>query len=442
MTSDEIFDLLERIKEARGNAKIELLKEHADNDQLRAVLMAALNPFIRYGLTSIAKGEGEGVFTDWTVRMLDQLANRQLTGSAAQGTADKEAKRLTPKSAELLQRIIKKDLRCGLAAKSVNKAIPKLIPSFDCMLASKYTEKAVKQWPAHIEPKLDGVRVLGVVVQGSNGVDVTFYSRTGREYPALDHMKEALASVTQAYDRALGDGLGSFVFDGEALSGGFNDTVSSVRKKGEQAKDAVFHIFDMLPLSVFEEQKGSMVLWKRREHLESWFEHVGPGQPFKLVPAYKANSHDEILAFYNSFRSRGLEGVIVKDTGGSYEYKRSKGWLKIKDCQSVDVQVVDAFEGTGKYENRLGGITVDLNSVRVNVGGGFSDAQRKELWHAYQCDRQRCIDGEDGMPVDDFELLNKLVEVEYHEITPDGSLRHPRFVRFRDDKRLEDGPGV
>ena len=28
----------------------------------------------------------------------------------------------------------------------------------------------------------------------------------------------------------------------------------------------------------------------------------------------------------------------------------------------------------------------------------------------------------------------KVIEVKYHEVTPDGSLRHPRFYRWRDDK--------
>lgn len=30
-----------------------------------------------------------------------------------------------------------------------------------------------------------------------------------------------------------------------------------------------------------------------------------------------------------------------------------------------------------------------------------------------------------------------MIEVEFHEVTPDGSLRHSRFNRFRDDKQDE-----
>ena len=37
-------------------------------------------------------------------------------------------------------------------------------------------------------------------------------------------------------------------------------------------------------------------------------------------------------------------------------------------------------------------------------------------------------------------VIGRLIEVKYHEITPDGSMRHPRFARVRD--LLEKGEKV
>jgi ATP-dependent DNA ligase len=105
--------------------------------------------------------------------------------------------------------------------------------------------------------------------------------------------------------------------------------------------------------------------------------------------------------------------------------------MKMKAEETLDLTVVDAFEGTGKYEGKLGGLTVLHEGLRVNVGSGFSDQQREEFWELYDEDMQRrkeCGDrGEDAVDT----LLGAVAEVQYHEVTPDGSLRHPRFVRFR-----------
>ena len=72
----------------------------------------------------------------------------------------------------------------------------------------------------------------------------------------------------------------------------------------------------------------------------------------------------------------------------------------------------------------LGGFIGNFNGVEVRVGSGLSDNDRVDFWG-----RREQIRGD-------------LMEVEYHEVTPDGSLRHPRFARFRDDKPHSDGPGV
>ena len=145
------------------------------------------------------------------------------------------------------------------------------------------------------------------------------------------------------------------------------------------------------------------------------------------MPRYLASSYDEVQFYYNAFRTAGQEGAIVKPLDGVYVKKRSYAWLKIKGEETNDLFITGAFEGTGKYEGMLGGVIVDFNGVAVRVGGGLSEAQRVELWADYQND---ITPGKGPFHL----LLGKMIEVEAHEVTPDGSLRHPRFVRFRSDK--------
>ena len=84
--------------------------------------------------------------------------------------------------------------------------------------------------------------------------------------------------------------------------------------------------------------------------------------------------------------------------------------------------LIGAEEGSGKYEGILGAIIIDFNGVEVNVGGGFSDEQRVDLWKMYH----------------EGTLVGKVVEVWFHEVTPDKSMRHPRFKWFREDKDAYD----
>lgn len=407
VTSDDIYEVLAQVSEASGAAKGEVLRQN-DSQMLRNVLKIALNPFLTYGLnvTPIINQNGCSHFEDvGAFELLEKLAARELSGGAARDEVDHAFNMMSPNSSRLLAMIINKDLRCGIGASTVNKVFKGLVPTFSCMLAAKYDEKSIKKWPVRIEPKLDGVRVLAFV----DGHKATFYSRSGKEYTTFDHLSYALV---KAFKRAqLSE---AYVFDGEVLSGEFNKTVSEVRRKDEQATDAEFHIFDLMPLSQFASLGTTSKQVDRRRHLKAWFENVDEADPLNLIPQYIASSHDEVLVFYSQFRSRGLEGVIVKDPDAPYHFKRNKAWMKIKDCQSVDIRVVGVFEGTGKYEGMLGGLIVDHSGVQVNVGGGFSDQQRKEFWQLRD------------------EVIGRLAEVEFHEETADKSLRHPRFIRLRD----------
>jgi DNA ligase-1 len=117
----------------------------------------------------------------------------------------------------------------------------------------------------------------------------------------------------------------------------------------------------------------------------------------------------------------GYEGIMIKDIDAPYECKRSVAWLKLKPFIEVSLSVVAVEEGTGKNVGKLGALVCegvdDGKAIRVNVGSGFSDANRDDYWDS----RSR--------------LLGHVVEVRADAVTQnqDGtySLRFPRFKGFR-----------
>ena len=74
------------------------------------------------------------------------------------------------------------------------------------------------------------------------------------------------------------------------------------------------------------------------------------------------------------------------------------------------------MEGTGKHSEKLGSVCIDFNGVDVSIGSGFSDDLREKIWS------------------DQSSFIGRTIEVRYQEVTPDGSLRFPTFVCFRNDR--------
>jgi DNA ligase-1 len=118
----------------------------------------------------------------------------------------------------------------------------------------------------------------------------------------------------------------------------------------------------------------------------------------------------------------GYEGIMIKDLEAPYECKRSKAWLKLKPYIEVSLTVVALEEGTGRNEGKLGALICegedDGKFIRVNVGSGYSDEQRDEIWQ------------------NQSSVTNMVIEVRADAATKSQdsdvwSLRFPRFQRFR-----------
>lgn len=448
MLSKEIHNTLVRTASKKTiKAKIEYLKNYAEDPEMVEVIKLAHSPFVTFGigksgitavLETLGRQVGSSNFSDETWELLEQLANRHLTGNLAQGAICEEMEELNRESQDLLAMILQKDLATGLQASSYNKMVPgkKLVPEYKVALAHKFADRADKvTYPTAVEVKLDGMRIIAEATFDEDAATfshIQFRSREGLAIDSLDYLKPCVAELaSQLADKNTALYEEGVFIDGEVVvDDNFKSTISQLKKSDHAVTHPVYTVFWAQSLEGFRKGvKSGMTYIKMRQLFNSlkassglsFTPHQNVHAKLNINPSYMVNSEAEVHKIYANARERNLEGVIVKPLNGQYEYKRTASWLKMKDKQTLDLVVTGFEEGTGKYVNMLGKLIVDYKGKAVKVGSGLTDDQRSEIWD------------------DPESYLDEIIEVSFHEVTPDGSLRHPVFEGFRIDKSTPDG---
>jgi DNA ligase-1 len=399
------------------------------NDIFFAGCRLALDSMITFGLKQIPEkrdADGPGLPWDTFSDIVERLVDRTLTGNAARDTVAEMMSEAT--QAEWngwYRRILIKDLRCGVSEKTINKVVEKInsnyiVPTFACQLAHDSANHEGKlQGQKLIEVKLDGVRVITIVWPDGR---VLQFSRNGKELVNFEHIKQELALNANTFTEPM-------VLDGEVMSSSFQDLMKQVhRKDNVAASDAVLWLFDALPLSAFEAGVYRVKQRDRSRWLHDWYDNKLTKSMANIRCLDQATIDLDTAEGQNLFRmynksavENGFEGIMIKDLDAAYECKRSVAWLKLKPFIEVSLNVQTLEEGTGRNVGRLGALVCsgsdDGKNITVNVGSGFSDADRDQFWR------------------DRDSVVNQIVEVRADAVTQnqDGtySLRFPRFLRFR-----------
>lgn len=267
-----------------------------------------------------------------------------------------------------------------------------------CMLAAQFEEKRIQEWPVIVEPKHDGIRTLVVCGDGN----IKFLTRNANHLPSIQHLED---HFLRWKDGSL------LVFDGECTVEGetFTDGSGLLRRLSEKADKAILTLFDVQKVGDVND---------RRAFIESYFPHG----PIHLTQQLLANSVEEIRAIYKRYRAAGHEGAIIKIPSSTYMFRRHWSWMKMKAVETYEVTIYDIYEGKGKYVGMMGGFWCKTETGIVKVGGGWDDAQRQKMW-----ERWHYGDFHDG-------LMGAVIEITGQEKSKKGSVRHPNFVKFRDDK--------
>ncbi|MCS7106798.1 MAG: ATP-dependent DNA ligase [Acidilobaceae archaeon] len=206
----------------------------------------------------------------------------------------------------------------------------------------------------------------------------------------------------------------------------------------------------------------------RREVLESIVE---PSESWEIAKYKVVEEAEEVEKFFLEAVEQGAEGIMVKAIHDKSVYTAgARGWLWVKykrDYKSemidtVDLVVVGAFYGTGKRGGKLSSLLMaaydpeeDMFKTVCKMATGFTDEELDRMNEMLK-DKiipQRHPRVDSRMKPDVWVVPHYVAEVLGAELTlspihtcglnavKEGvgvSIRFPRFVRWREDKRPED----
>ncbi len=301
----------------------------------------------------------------------------------------------------------------------------KLEDYIPAMLA-KESDKPFSKEDWIYEIKWDGYRAIAEI----NNKDVKLYSRNGNSF--LSTYPEVVEELSKMELNA--------VLDGEivVLNEEGNPDFQKLQDFGLNRNFPLhYYVFDLLWLK--GKKLYSMPLIQRKELLAEIIEKN---------PVIKFSDHVEESGeeFFEVIKEKNLEGIMAKRKGSEYyPGKRSADWLKIKHHKTEEAIIAGftAPRGGRKYFGALvlGTIINGKLTYAGHTGSGFNTEVLKDMHAKLQPLIRENSPFNDkvktNMPVTWVEP-EYICEIKFSEWTSDGKLRHPIFLRLREDKTVKD----
>jgi hypothetical protein len=399
------------------------LQENEGNELLREVIRLALDPFTQFYQRKIPEytpNTGNTASLSAILPGLFDLSHRLVTGHAAIHHLQIMLEAVSEDDAKVIERIIKKDLKCGVSVATANDVWMGLIKEYPVMLCSAFDQKLVDkiEFPAYVQLKEDGMRFNAIVRDGK----CEFKSRNGKTIDLLGNLEDEFVEMSHGIDCVF-DGELLVKIDGKIADRQTGNGILNKANKGTiseaEAAMVTATVWDMIPYMYFIDGYCPVSYITRFMRLQECTNL----KRIELVPSFMVDSLDEAKAIFEQYLIDGKEGIILKTLNGEWEDKRSKNQIKFKGELECDLVVTGIEPGTGKYAGLLGSLICASsdNVIIVNVGSGLKDEQRQSL-------------GSD--------TIGKVVAVKYNARikNKDGgeSLFLPIFVEIRDDKTEAD----
>ena len=428
----DVLSILEAVAAVPGkNDKLAILEANKENPDLKTAVYLALNGLISFyikKLPTATKYEGNYTLSAALALLPIVLAGRQKTGNAAIEWVQHLLEQCSERDAEVVRRVIGRDLRMGAGDGSADKVWPGMVPRFAVMLATSFSDKALAKikYPAYAQLKADGSRTQAIV--NLDAQTVSFWTRKGNEvFLSKETADKMLAIFPESWS-------GSWVVDGEVVSltedgvvdratgnGIYNKAVKGSINPDEEA-NLNFQVWDLIEYNQWQSGKGSVDYQTRLSALRE----LNHTKFTTVIETHIVNNLDEAVVIYEKYIEQDLEGIILKNMHGVWEDSRSKDQVKFKQVMSADLEIMEVMPGKEgkKYAEMAGALRCATSCRQLFVdASGMSDDEREWFW----ANRET--------------IRGTIAELEYNGIVKRRgsdvySLFLPRFIVLRKDKTI------
>ena len=208
------------------------------------------------------------------------------------------------------------------------------------MLAHKYNEDKA-DYPAFIQPKLDGVRCL-FTAKGA-------FSRANNKFMNIEHIEQALKPFFAKNPTAILDGE----LYNHGLKDDFEKIISLVKKKkptdndrAEAAELVQYHIYDVASMTIGTYTDRYLFILAEQS--------LKNKACLQIIDNNLVLDFDDAVVMHKKNLKLGYEGSIYRTPSGKYKGTRSWDLMKFKDFNDTEATIIGYEIGKGKRQGTLG----------------------------------------------------------------------------------------
>ena len=307
------------------------------------------------------------------------------------------------------------------------------MPDFTPPMLATLSKEAFSDPAWVFEPKLDGQRSL-------------LWRRRSTVRLITRNQKDRTARYPDLVEAAKRATSAPLIADGEIVA--FQGEVTSFSRLQERMQNArpsashvaavplFFYLFDLIWFDGYD--LSALPLLARKSILRRAIVFEDPIR-------FSDHLEEDGEVAFRAACEKGWEGLIAKRAAAPYTHARSRDWLKLK-CVNEQELVVLGWTDPQGGRSGLGALLVgyhESGELRFGgkVGTGFDHRELTMLITRLRPLEQPApaLLERKGLPRKGVHWVRPelVAQVGFSEWTPDGKLRHPRYIGLRDDKRPE-----
>ena len=380
-----IYNILREISDdSSSNGKMQILSKYSDDALLRRVLYMAYSKRIKFYIKQIPEyknGDSESSNLSDVIDDIEKyLCNRIYTGDDARLFLSHKLASLNKEDSNILERIIKKDLRIGMGSRNINKVIDGLIETTPYQGAKPYSAKLVDNLFKKNEYLLSNIKMDGrycncIIRSGEYELE----SRQGE--PTIINNSKFLYELPKFKDCVLNGELTMYDFKNNKklpryLSNGIIASIIDIEKKRkirseedtnkeivdfeyktlmsiEDALDMiVYTLWDIIPIECYFQKYCDTPYEDRFSELNDIIKSNNFERIFMISNKIVYNKSEALDHFTEAINDQE-EGTILKCPKSPWKDGKPIWQIKLKKEFEVDLEICGYNMGTGKNCNLI-----------------------------------------------------------------------------------------